>query len=100
MPDEERWKQLWPKLHQVQRLRSRVSWVYASELPGLEAATHLQAQVARTAARLRADSERQSAEQRLREVGIRSVACTSAELTPIELSPAGQAGVLPSSVAG
>ncbi len=101
MPDEERWKQLWPKLSQVQRLRTRVSWVHASDLPGLDTPPHLQAQVARTAARLRVDSERRSAEQRLRGVGIRTVACAPAELGPsIDLHPAVSHGDLTRSAAG
>ena len=101
MPDEERWKKLWPKLRQVQRLRTRVSWLHASELPGLDAPSHLQAQVARTAARLRADSERHGAEQRLREVGIRTVACASAQPgSSIELLPEVPHGDSPRSAVG
>jgi hypothetical protein len=53
----------------------------------------VQAHVARTAARLRADSERVSAEQRLRHVGITTVACSETEtvhathVEPVAVSP-------------
>jgi uncharacterized protein (DUF58 family) len=93
MPDEERWKQLWPRLRQVRRPRTRLSWVYGAELPALDTPTHVQAHVARTAARLRADSERVSAEQRLRHVGITTVACSETEavhathVEPVAVSP-------------
>jgi uncharacterized protein (DUF58 family) len=79
MPDEERWKELSPRLRQVQRHRTRLAWVYAPDLAALEAPTHLQAQVARTAARLRVDGERRGGEQRLRHAGIRPIACSGAE---------------------
>jgi hypothetical protein len=79
MPDEERWKELWSRLRLVPRHRTRLAWVHAPELAALDTPTHLQAQVARTAARLRADSERRSAEQRLRHAGIRAIACAGAE---------------------
>ena len=88
MPDEERWRQLWPRLRQAQRRHTRLGWVYAPELPALDNPTHLQAQVVRTAARLRVDAERASAEQRLRHVGIRCVPCTLHEAASIEVVPA------------
>ena len=88
MPDEERWKLLWPKLRQVQRRRTRLGWVFAPELPALDNPSHLQAHVARTAARLRTDADRANAEQRLRHVGIRCVPCTLHEAASIEVVPA------------
>jgi uncharacterized protein (DUF58 family) len=80
MPDEERWKELLPRLRQVPRHRTHVVWVHAPELPGLETPTHVQAHVARTAARLRAESERAIAEQRLRHAGVRSMVCAVTEM--------------------
>jgi uncharacterized protein (DUF58 family) len=79
MPDEERWKELWARLRQVPRHRTRLAWVHAPELAALETPAHLQAQVARTAARLRVDSERRGGEQRLRHAGIRPIVCSGAE---------------------
>jgi uncharacterized protein (DUF58 family) len=87
MPDEERWRQLWPRLRQVRRPRTRLSWVHGAELPALEAPSHVQAQAARTAARLRADSERASAEQRLRHVGIGIVPCSVPSAAPVSATP-------------
>jgi uncharacterized protein (DUF58 family) len=83
MPDDERWKQLWPKLRHVRRARTRLSWVYAADLPALDTPTHVQAQVARTAARLRVASERVSGEERLRQAGIGVVACSAADPAPM-----------------
>jgi len=88
MPDEERWRQLEPRLRQLPRRRTRLGWVFAPELPALDNPTHLQAHVARTAARLRADADRASAEQRLRHAGIRCVPCTVHETASIEVVPA------------
>jgi hypothetical protein len=88
MPDEERWRLLWPKLRQAQRRRTHLGWVYAPELPALDNPTHLQAHVVRTAARLRVDTERALAEQRLRHAGIRCVPCTLHETASIEVVPA------------
>jgi uncharacterized protein (DUF58 family) len=79
MPDEDRMRELWPRLRQVRRPRTRLCWVYPSELLGLEAAVHLQAQVARTAAALRVESERRHGEERLSRAGIRPIACTALE---------------------
>jgi uncharacterized protein (DUF58 family) len=88
MPDEERWRQLWPKLRQTQRHRTKLGWVYAPELASLDNPTHLQAHVVRTAARLRVEAERASAEQRLRSAGVRCVPCTLHEAASIEVVPA------------
>jgi uncharacterized protein (DUF58 family) len=82
MPDEERWKELWPRLRQVPRHRTSVCWVHAPDLPALDTEAHLQSVVARTAARLRSESDRFLAEQRLRHVGIRAIACAGGELAP------------------
>jgi uncharacterized protein (DUF58 family) len=79
MPDEDRMRELWPRLRQVRRPRTRLCWVYPAELAGLEAAVHLQAQVARTAATLRVESERLHGEQRLSRAGVRPIACTALE---------------------
>jgi uncharacterized protein (DUF58 family) len=94
MPDEERWKQLWPRLRQVRRPRTRLRWVYGAELPALEAPTHVQARVVRTAARLRVESERALAEQRLRQVGISTLACSAAQAALVP-AVASQPGVAP-----
>lgn len=88
MPDDDRWRQLWPKLRQVQRRRTRLGWVFSPELPALDNPGHLQAHVARTAAQLRADADRALAEQRLRQAAIRCVPCTLHEAAFIEVVPA------------
>lgn len=75
MPDDERWKQVGPRLRQVPRHRTQLCWLYPPDLPALELPTHLQSRVARTAARLRSETDRFLAEQRLRHVGIRALAC-------------------------
>jgi hypothetical protein len=67
----------------VRRARTRLSWVYAADLPALDTPTHVQAQVARTAARLRVASERVSGEERLRQAGIGVVACSAADPAPM-----------------
>jgi uncharacterized protein (DUF58 family) len=82
LPDEERWKELWPRLRQVPRHRTQLCWVHAPDLPALEAPGHLQSVVALSAARLRSDNERLLAEQRLRHVGLRALACASGEAAP------------------
>lgn len=88
LPDDERWRPLWAKLRQVQRHRTRLAWVFAPDLPALDTPTHLQAHVARTAARLRADAERLAAEQRLRRAGVRAIPCSVGEAPSIESPPA------------
>jgi hypothetical protein len=52
-----------------------VRWLHAPELPALEAAQDVSGQLARTAARLRAETERRSAELGLRRIGIESSLC-------------------------
>lgn len=90
MPDEDRWQALAQRLRQVPRRRTRLRWLHPSELPGLDAPSSVVGRVARTAARLRADSDRHAAERRLRRLGIRAALCLSAERLPSEVprSPA------------
>jgi hypothetical protein len=86
MPDDDRMRQLWPRLGQVRRQRTRLLWLYPAELAGLEGATHLQAQVVRTAALLRVESERLHGEERLRRAGIRPIACSAPDGAGVVLS--------------
>ncbi len=86
LPDEERWKELGPKLSLVRRPRTRLHWLHAAEAPGLEASPDMLGRVARTAARLRAEGERNGAELRLRRLGIRPVVCGPPE-PPLQLEP-------------
>jgi hypothetical protein len=68
--------------------------VYGAELPALETPVHVQARVVRTAARLRVESERALAEQRLRHVGISTLACSAAQAALVP-SVASQPGIAP-----
>jgi uncharacterized protein (DUF58 family) len=85
VPDDTRWQELEPKLRQVPRRRARLRWLHFAELPALEAPLDAVGRVARTAARLRSESERQSGEARLRRLGIRSGICARTEPTLAEL---------------
>jgi hypothetical protein len=91
MPDEERWKELGPKLSLVRRPRTRLHWLHAAEAPGLEPSPDVLGRVARTAARLRAEGERNGAELRLRRLGIRPAVCGPQE-PPLQLEALGSKG--------
>ncbi len=79
MPDEERWKELSPKLRQVSRRRTQLRWLHPAEVPSLDAPADLAGRIARTSARLRSESDRHGAEQRLRRLGIRPAICAPVE---------------------
>lgn len=85
MPDEERWKALVQKLRQIPRRRTQLRWLHPAEMPALDAPSNIVGRVARTAARLRAESDRHSAERRLRRLGIRPALCSPMERSPSEL---------------
>jgi hypothetical protein len=76
LPDEERFKALTPMLRQARRRRARLRWLHPTELPGLDLPPDVLGRVARTAARLRAETERKYAELRLRRLGVRAAACS------------------------
>jgi uncharacterized protein (DUF58 family) len=78
-PDAKRLVALGPALRKVKRSRGRVRWLHPLELPGLESPTDSVGQVARTAARLRADTERRHSELALRRLGIGAAVCAPAE---------------------
>lgn len=89
MPDEDRMREIWPRLRQVRRQRTRLVWLYPSELAGLDAPAHVQAHVARTAAALRVESDRLHGEARLWNAGIRPLACATLDATSPVASAAG-----------
>jgi uncharacterized protein (DUF58 family) len=70
LPDAQRLAVLAPVLRRARRRRTQLRWLHAAELPGLEPATDVCGEIARTAARLRAETERRAAELGLRKLGI------------------------------
>jgi len=86
MPDDDRMREMWPRLRQIRRQRTRLHWLYPAELAGLDAPAQLQAQVVHTAALLRVESERKHGEERLRRAGIRALACSALEAATVVLS--------------
>jgi uncharacterized protein (DUF58 family) len=91
LPDAQRLALLGPVLRRARRTRSQLRWLHAAELPGLEPASDVLGQMARTAARLRTDTERRLAALALRRLGIETSLCISAETLP-EASSAGPKG--------
>lgn len=79
LPDEARWQELVPRLRQVPRKRTHVRWLHPLEVPALELPTDAASRVARTAARLRSDSERHGGELLLRRLGIKVGVCAPPE---------------------
>jgi hypothetical protein len=79
LPDASRLTLLGPALRRSRRSRTRVRWLHAAELPALEPAQDAGSQLARTAARLRSETERRAAELRLRRIGIESALCVPAD---------------------
>jgi uncharacterized protein (DUF58 family) len=88
-PDARRLEALSPALRKARRSRTRVSWLHPSELPGLELSSDLAGQLARTAARLRAENERRQAELALRRLGIDAAVFTPPS-GPGALEPSGE----------
>jgi len=87
LPDETRWQDLAPRLRQVPRKRTHMRWLYPLEVPGLEAPADALGRAARTAARLRSESERHVGELLLRRLGVKASACAPADaLTQAPLS--------------
>jgi uncharacterized protein (DUF58 family) len=82
LPDAQRLSVLGAALRRAQRARRALRWLYAAELLGLEPASDVLSQMARTAARLRADTERRSAELALRRLGIEASVCAPRETQP------------------
>lgn len=78
-PDERRLATLGAALRNAQRSRTRVAWLHPAEVPGLEAPRDVMGRMARTAARLRSDTEHRSSERSLRRFGIRASVCGAAE---------------------
>jgi uncharacterized protein (DUF58 family) len=79
LPDATRLALLGPALRRSRRSRTQVRWLHAPDLPALEATQDVSGQLARTAARLRAETERRSAELGLRRIGIESSLCVPAD---------------------
>ena len=79
LPDATRLALLGPALRRSRRSRTQVRWLHAAELPALEAAQEVGGELARTAARLRAETERRAAELGLRRIGIESSLCVPAD---------------------
>jgi hypothetical protein len=79
LPDATRLALLGPALRRSRRSRTQVRWLHAAELPALEPAQDIGGQLARTAARLRAETERRAAELGLRRIGIESLLCLPAD---------------------
>ena len=74
-PDAKRLSVFGPALRKVKRSRTRLRWLHPAELPGLEPAADSGGQIARTAARLRAETERRHAELVLRRLGVEAAVC-------------------------
>ncbi|MEO8182729.1 MAG: DUF58 domain-containing protein [Deltaproteobacteria bacterium] len=79
LPDPERLAVLGPVLRQARRTRTQLRWLHAAELPGLEPSLDVSSEIARTAARLRTETERRAAELGLRRLGIEAAVCLPAE---------------------
>jgi uncharacterized protein (DUF58 family) len=86
LPDAARLALLGPALRRSRRSRTRVHWLHAAELPALESPRDVASGVARTAARLRAETERRAAELGLRRIGIDSAPCLPADALARELA--------------
>jgi uncharacterized protein (DUF58 family) len=79
LPDATRLALLGPALRRSRRSRTEVRWLHTAELPALEPARDVGGQLARAAARLRAETERRAAELGLRRIGIESSLCVPAD---------------------
>lgn len=82
LPDAQRLAVLGPVLRRARRSRTELRWLHAPELSGLEPPSDVSAEIAHTAARLRAETERRAAELGLRKLGIESALCLPAEAPP------------------
>jgi len=83
-PDAQRLEQLGPTLRQARRTRTRLRWLHPAEVPGLDDPSSAMELLARTAAGLRAQTERRGSELALRRLGISSAVCTPLELGAVD----------------